>query len=242
MAMLALVLVVVAFGSGLILAMNIHPSPPLPPYQTIYWMYSVKFMCSMNINDTHPNPNGVAPGVYETDINVHNHLSNDHVIYAGGHGIPTRAINITKYVVVALPEDMPTTPPVYLGAVSLIEQQAFRIDCVEILSALASQCPNNSLTAQPYCPLVVRINPSDPHSPTYAGPVIGFVELQVTTTGTPPPAPLPALDVVAVYTTAPLNCTEVHVSNGAVYLSCVAGNVSTLEVVNVRPEQAYPPP
>jgi hypothetical protein len=226
---LALVLVAVAVASGLVLTRTIQPTPPP---QTIYWMYSAKFICSMNNNYTHPNPNGVAPGTYETDINIHNH-------YQYPFPYPS-SVNITKYVVVALAENLPTTPPVPLGTghETLFESRAFRVDCVEILNTLRAQCPN--LSAQPYCLWVLPINP---HSPlTYAGPVTGFVEFIVKTSGTPT-APPPPLDVVAVYTTAPFNCTQVldrSTTPPTIYTFCQPGNATTLEVVEVPYKQSFP--
>jgi hypothetical protein len=206
MVVVALVLVAVALGSGLVLTMYIQPT------QTIYWIYSAKFLCSTNNDTSHPNPNGVAPGVYETDINIHNHKR----LSFGGP-----PVNVTKDVVVALNESYPTTSPVPLGTghESLFGQRAFRIDCVEILSTLASQCP--TLNSQPYCPWVRGIH----------GPATGFVEIIVTTTGTPT-APPPPLDVVAVYTTADLVC---HTG-----IPCHPGNATNLEVVHVPYEQFYP--
>jgi hypothetical protein len=225
---IAVMLVAVVVGSSLILVTNF---PIIPRPQTIYWMYSAKFICSMNNNYTHPNPNGVAPGVYETDINIHNHHLPTYIS-------PANVVNITKYVVVALAENMPTTPPVLLGYELLWDQRAFRIDCVEILNTLTAQCP--TLYSQPYCLWVLPIHYPSPL--TYEGPLTGFVEIMVTTTGIPT-APPPPLDVVAVYTTAPLNCTQAvdyFTSPPTIYTMCQPGNVTALEVVDVPYEQSYP--
>ena len=95
-----------------------HPSINL-------WIYSAPFIVSHDI-PTHPSPVGVGPGVYETDILVHNpRLVN---------------VSIVKKVVEALPEPEQLTPR-YFGEFMLLPDRAFRIDSSEILDVLGVTWP-----------------------------------------------------------------------------------------------------
>ncbi len=161
------------------------------------WIYSAKFVCSINTDLHHPSPFGLVPGVYETDINVHNPSS-------------TTTLDITKKVVVALDESVPPPSPVRLGVKVLGPDLAFRIDCTEIQAALAATCVPPLFP--PYCTATGGL----------ITPIKGFVGLITIS---------PDLDVVAVYTTAPVNtvCTTAGCAT-------VPGNVTSIEVVTVAPK------
>jgi hypothetical protein len=84
------------------------------------WIYTVPFI----VNEkglSFPSSLGVTPGVYETDILVHNAEANV-------------TVNVTKKVVVAYQESDPMIPPVQVGSMLLPPDWAFRIDSAEIIN------------------------------------------------------------------------------------------------------------
>jgi hypothetical protein len=88
------------------------------PLSNVSWIYAVPFIVS-NAIFTHPSSFGVGPGVYETDILVHN----PEAFY----------LNITKKIVVANPENSSFIEPIFLPPVyNFPPDGAFRIDSDEI--------------------------------------------------------------------------------------------------------------
>jgi hypothetical protein len=102
----------------------IDPTIPVIPIDDIavrnkWYIYSAPFIVSTNLPQ-HPSEIGLGPGVYETDILVHNPSG----IYN---------VNISKKIVVAYRENQPFQPPKYIGNLTLFPDAAFRIDSKEII-------------------------------------------------------------------------------------------------------------
>jgi hypothetical protein len=93
----------------------------IPPNQIVprpYYIYSVPFAVSTNTYTIHPSPIGLGPGVYETDILVHNPDYVNATIY--------------KKIAVALPEGQTPPKPIEIGQLILLSDYSFRIDSDEI--------------------------------------------------------------------------------------------------------------
>jgi len=88
------------------------------PVPLKWYIYSAPFIVSKNLLP-HPSEIGLGPGVYETDILVHNPSG-------------TREVNITKKIVVAFRENEPFQQPYMIGNLTLFPDAAFRIDSKEI--------------------------------------------------------------------------------------------------------------
>jgi hypothetical protein len=112
-----------------------HPYPPITP--TTLYIYSAPFLVSANLQ-THPSQNGLGPGVYETDILVHNPSSLDNVSFS-------------KKLVVAYNETVPHQSPIWFGVnLTLGPDQDFRIDSKEIDDALPNGIDNYGTTNKGY--------------------------------------------------------------------------------------------
>lgn len=85
------------------------------------WIYSIPFIVSGNPDLVHPSTVGLGPGVYETDILIHNPS-------------PSITYSIGKKIIVARPENQTVPSPTYIGTVALGPDQDFRIDSNEIWS------------------------------------------------------------------------------------------------------------
>lgn len=104
----------------------VNPGPGILPIVTWY-IYSAPFIVCYNDISEHPNPYGVGPGTYETDILVHNPSSSMNV-------------SIRKKLVEAFEE--PYQGDIYpIMNMTLMPDGAFRIDSPEILEVLHATWP-----------------------------------------------------------------------------------------------------
>lgn len=104
----------------------------IPPSSVTQWIYSVPFIVS-NLILSYPSSLGVGPGVYETDILVHNPYTLS--------GVLPPPLSITKEIIVANPESASMSAPILLPSVLLPGDGAFRIDSDEIYSNTGPHLP-----------------------------------------------------------------------------------------------------
>jgi hypothetical protein len=120
-----------AFGTTGDPTKNVTVTNTIPSISKATYVYSAPFIVSYTI-PPHPSPYGVGPGVYETDILVHNPSYYN--------------VTIKKKIVVALPEySHEFIPPIWLengSAIHFLSDQAFRIDSTEI-SQYTQPSPGN---------------------------------------------------------------------------------------------------
>jgi len=89
------------------------------------YIYSAPFIVCTNSYLQHPSPFGVGPGVYETDILIHNPSS-------------THSIFIRKKLVLAYPEPV-QKDPIWIGNITLLPDRSIRIDSTEIIQYLGPE-------------------------------------------------------------------------------------------------------
>jgi hypothetical protein len=120
----------------------IDPTIPIipidPPVLTKWYIYSAPFIVSYN-PPGHPSDIGLGPGVYETDILVHNP--------SGRYNV-----NVSKKIVVAYREWYPFDNPRPIGNLTLTPDAAFRIDSVEIKEF----CPPGNTTVKGFVCIITN--------------------------------------------------------------------------------------
>jgi hypothetical protein len=100
----------------------------IQPLPGAWYIYSIPFIVGVNINLNPPSPYGLGPGVYDTDILVHNPN-------------PWLNVTITKKIVIAPEENVLSPAPHFFETMVLWPDYAFRIDSAEIWSLLENYYP-----------------------------------------------------------------------------------------------------
>jgi hypothetical protein len=126
--------------------LNVTVTNAIPGITVPYWyIYSAPFIVSFEALRLHPSSEGVGPGVYETDILVHNP--------SGPFG-PYPILMISKKIVVAFEEGKGYQAPIWLQPEPLNYDQAFRIDSQEIWNAIPGNLRSNFNVTKGYVGII----------------------------------------------------------------------------------------